>query len=80
MPVPKPLPNNYKNRPDTGTQRNTIIWLAAGIVSFKVEELQCIADQFKEKGDLERYEKLSKQAEEMRQVVKVLDEHAGCWS
>lgn len=68
------------NRPDTGTQRNVIVNLAAAVMANKADEMQSIADQFFEKGDIEASCHWSNKAQKVYDAVSVMDEHAGCWS
>lgn len=68
------------NRPDTGTQRNTIVELAAAIMTSKADQMKSVADQLFEKGDIEASCHWSGKAQEIYDAVSVMDEHAGCWS
>lgn len=68
------------NRPDTGTQRNMVVEMAAAIVESKADYCECVAGLHEEKGDTVTANTWRMRAAACRTAVAVLDEMAGCWS
>lgn len=67
-------------RPDTGTQRNMVMEMAASIMYNKADYCQCVADQLAEKGNAVSAAKWSKDAQDIRVAVALIDSRMGSWS
>lgn len=68
------------NRPDTGTQRNMIVEMAAAIVASKADYCARVAEQYREKSNASMAAHWQSKADAMLQALAVLDANAGCWS
>lgn len=67
-------------RPDTGTQRNMIMEIAASIMSNSAQFNELVADQHRKKGKVVEAEHWQKEAQEIRTAIATIDRLMGCWS
>ena len=65
---------------DTGTIRNTVVEMAASIMTAKVEYMHCVADQFAEKGQTERADVWRADAKRIEEAVATMNTFMGAWS
>lgn len=65
---------------DKGTILNQVVAQAASLMEWKIDMLECIADQYEEKGDLVRAEKWREDIPAIRSAVEVMRKLAGGWA
>lgn len=66
---------------DTGTMRNTIVYMAAELIKAKANENRVVAELFREKDKKHDTQAILKSdAQEMDAAVALMERLAGCWS
>lgn len=75
------MSNGNIRRPDTGTQRNMIMEMAASIMASKAKQNRMIADMMRDKPErADTVAILDSQANEMDRAIELIDKLAGSWN
>lgn len=67
------------NRPDTKTQKQMIMKMAASIIQDQVDYCESVSEQHRERGNLEIADKWSENIATYKQMIEKIDENMGCW-
>lgn len=65
---------------DKSTILNQIVSNAATLMEIKADSLQCIAEQYEEKGDLERAAMWREDIPAILAAVALMQKLSGCWA